>query len=59
MRRDPTKWTFRVLQALAFLFIVAFGIHEIWLVLLKPLLPVLISLIVLVVILWIIFWRRW
>lgn len=58
MRRDLTKRTVRALQALAFLLLIAFGAHEIW-VLLKPLVPVLISLAVLIVILWIIFRRRW
>ena len=58
MRRDPTKWTARALQALAFLLLIAFGAHEIWM-LLKPMVPVLISLIVVAIVLWIIFRGRW
>lgn len=58
MRRDPTKWTVRSLQALAFLLLIAFGAHEIWMIL-KPMVPVLISLIVVAIVLWIIFRGRW
>ena len=49
MRRNPTKWTVRALQMLALLLVIAFGAHEIWL-LLKPLVSALISLIILIVI---------